>query len=39
MVAFEYKPSPFYEIVARIGDVRVCDGAYLRLRVALLQIY
>jgi len=28
MLAFDYKSSPFYEIVARIGDVRVCDGLF-----------
>lgn len=31
ILGFEYKPSPFYEIVARIGDVRICDGLFDRL--------
>lgn len=35
-LGFTFKPSPFYDIVARIGDVRVCDGWFGHLHLSRL---
>jgi hypothetical protein len=32
VAGFQYKSSPFYEMKARIGDVRICEGQSNRLR-------